>query len=120
MTRSQFHLVHLDISGTLMVARCILILPAEIETDVLGDDKPFAAWGLVVIIGRIGWLFANEPRRMVAQEGFDGNETATDDQQVGLDDTGYGSAIYQGPELIRNAPSHFTHIHMAGVMMTQV
>lgn len=86
-----------------MAARGIFILPAQIEADVLLDDKPLLAWGLRVAVGRISQPFANELRRVVAQKGFEGDETATDDEQVGLDNAVMDSAMREDWELIRGA-----------------
>ena len=103
-----------------MTARGIFILPAEIETDVLLDDQPFLARSLRVAIPRIGEAFADEPRRIVAQKRFDGDETATDDQQVGLDDAVVRFSHARTSGIIRVGSSAITHIHIEGVMITQV
>lgn len=96
-----------------MTARRILILPAEVEADVLGDDEPFAAGGLIVAVPRIRRLFADEPRCMVAKERFDRDETATDDQQVGLNDTRIGSATHTKAGSISEV-HHCDHSHPHG------
>lgn len=76
-----------------MAAGGSLVLPAEIEADVLGDDETFAARRVIVGAARVaGALFANEGRRMLAEKRFDGDETAADHQQVGFDDTRIQSA----------------------------
>lgn len=108
------HIAHLDISGAMMAAGGGFILPAEIEADVLGDDEPFAARGLIVAVPQIGRLFANQPRRVVAQEGFDGNETAADDKQVGFDDAMIRSVIHEGQEPIGMHNCNNSHPHGRG------
>lgn len=78
-----------------MTAIGSLILPGEIETNVLVNDESFAARGVEVAVPRIGWLFANESRRMVAQKGFERHDTSANDGEVGVDDTILGSAMDQ-------------------------
>lgn len=80
--------VHLNISGTVVAAERTVVLPAEVEADILGDDQAFAARGVVGTVTRVlGALLPDEPRRVVTHEGFNRKKTAADDQQVGLDDT---------------------------------
>jgi hypothetical protein len=91
-------LVHLNISRVMMAAGGILVVPAKIEADVLGDDHAFAARHVVVGVARVvGALFANERRRMMAEKEFDGDETAADHEQIGFDDTRIRSANAETP-----------------------
>ena len=104
MCTGALHAVHLDVSGAVMAPRSVFVLPTEIEADILGDDERLAARRLIVAVARISrTLFADEPGRLVAQEGLDGDEAATDDEQIGLDDAGTRLVSHPGPKLAGGA-----------------
>lgn len=90
------HWVHLDVSagaagagGVLADAGAAVILPAQIEVDVLGDDE--AARGAVAVFVHRGyfvaaWFLADDGGGVVSEERFQGEEAAADYYQVGFDD----------------------------------
>ena len=80
-----------------MDAHAAVVLPAEVEIDVFGDDEGAAAAAttgamvrVAVFIGGVDFVgvgfFADKGGGVVAEEGFQREEAAADDHKVGFDD----------------------------------
>lgn len=75
-----------------MNANATVVLPAQVEVDVFGDDESARGSVAVLVRGvdlvafRAGF-FADQSGRVVAEERFEGEETAADDDEVRFDNT---------------------------------
>lgn len=93
----KLDIVHLDdarvrdrfaVDG-LVNANAAVVLPAQVEVDVLGDDESARGPVAVLVDGvdlvtLLAGFLANQAGRVAAEEGFDGEEAAADDDQVGF------------------------------------
>lgn len=78
--------------GILVNANTTVVLPAQVEVDVFGDDES-PGRSVTVLVSRVDLVafrarfFADQSGRMVTEEGFDSEEAAADNDEVGFDDT---------------------------------
>lgn len=78
-------------------ANATVVLPAQVEVDVFGDDessgRPVAVLvARVDLVAFLAGFFADEAGCVVAEKGFDGEEAAADNDEVGFNDTDFESA----------------------------
>ena len=86
--RDTLHRIHFDIcagtaigGGVLADAGAAIVLPTQVEVDVLGDNK--ATRGAVAVFVRRGdlvaaWFLADDAGGVVPEERFQGQEAAAD------------------------------------------
>lgn len=74
-----------------MNANATVVLPAQVEVNVFGDDE--SPRSSVAVLGRVDFVafragfFANQGGRVVTEERFEGEEAAADDDEVRFDNT---------------------------------
>lgn len=77
-----------------MNANATVVLPAQVEVDVFGDDES-PRGSVAVLVVRVDLVafrarfLADQVGRVVTEEGFDGEEAAADDYEVRFDNTDF-------------------------------
>lgn len=101
--------------GTLVNAHAAVVLPAQVEVDVFGDNEAARGPVAVLVHGRHlvavrAQFLADQRGRVVAQKGFDGQEAAADYHEVGFDHAeGWVSGVEKG-----GGPDGNSHPHCGG------